>query len=356
MCGLSGARYHDDAMKRASYFAGTKPVLTALVLLLTVAGTAAALPALPGTEPPPPTPNGNSGPDARPGKPTDAAVDTRRGIVSVEQGGRTLGIGTVLGGDGRILTALSGLRGAEQADVRYADGKVVRARLGHRDAAWDLALLIPLAGKWTDGLTASEVDPSNSELKIFLAGGRAAPVSGRVKGRVDARAKDGASLPSALELDLRGTPIVGAPVIDGSGGVVGILVRACKPVDAAVCLQSIYGAPVAAIRNFLVKTPVNAVAPSPWLGIVGSPDSVGNTRGVRVMQIAPASPAAKAGLKTNSDQALAHLIVAVDGNPVDTPEKLADRIGKHSVGETVKLLVLESEKFKEVSVVLRAPP
>jgi len=83
---------------------------------------------------------------------------------------------------------------------------------------------------------------------------------------------------------------------------------------------------------------------------------VGNTRGVRVMQVAPSSPAAKAGLKTNTDQALAHLIVAVDGNPVDTPEKLADRISRHSVGESVKLLVLESEKFKEVSVVLRAPP
>jgi len=69
-----------------------------------------------------------------------------------------------------------------------------------------------------------------------------------------------------------------------------------------------------------------------------------------------ASPAAKAGLKSNTDQVLAHLIVAVDGNPVDTPEKLADRIGKHSVGETVKLMVLESEKFRDISVVLRAPP
>ncbi|WP_394844273.1 S1C family serine protease [Pendulispora brunnea] len=349
------------AMKRASCTSGKRPALMGFLAVFTVGGTAsAALPALPGTEPtPPPATNTPAPPStdstAKPAKSGDS-TDAKKGIVSVQEGGRTLGVGTVLGGDGRILTALSGLRGSELVDVKYADGHVVRARLGHKDAVWDLALLIPMSGRWTDGLTASETDPSSSELKVFLAGGRAAPASGRVKAKVDARAKDGTQLDGALDLELRGSPIVGAPVVDASGGVVGILVRACKPVDGSVCLQSIYAAPVAAIRNFLVRTPLNAVAPSPWLGIVGAPDSVGNTRGVRVMQIAPASPAAKAGLKTNNDQTLAHLIVAVDGNPVDTPEKLADRISKHSVGETVKLLVLESEKFKEVSVVLRAPP
>jgi len=352
--------------------------LTALAFLPALAGTAFALPQLPGAEPtPPPTPNAPSVPSTPQATPqTDApvaeappapppkssepavAVDMRRGLVTVEHGGHTVGVGTVLGGDGRILTALSGLRGADQVDVRYADRHMVHARVGHRDPAWDLALLIPLSGKWTDGLTASEADPSNGELKIFLSGGRAAPVAGHVKARIDARAKDGANLSNALELEVRGTPVVGAPLIDAKGSVVGILVRACKPVEpvAPVCLSTVYGAPVAAIRDFLVTTPMNAVAPSPWLGIVGAPDAVGNTRGVRVMQVAPSSPAAKAGLKTNTDQALAHLIVAVDGNPVDTPEKLADRISRHSVGESVKLLVLESEKFKEVSVVLRAPP
>ncbi len=356
----------------------------ALASIPAFAGTAFALPPLPGSDPEPapapsPTPNAAPAPavdaaeapatpvaptaksaTAKAAKASEPAVDMRRGIVTLEQQGRTLGIGTVLGGDGRILTALSGLHGADQVDVRYADRHVVHARVGHRDAAWDLALLIPLSGRWTEGFTASEADPTNDELKIFLSGGRA-PVTSRVKAKVDAHAKDGESLPSALELEMggaRGTPMMGAPVVDAKGGVVGILVRACKPVESAVpvCLSTVYGAPVSAIRDFLVKTPVNAVAPSPWLGIAGAPDSSGNTRGVRVLQVAPGSPAAKAGLKSNTDQALAHLIVAVDGNPVDTPEKLADRIGKHSVGETVKLMVLESEKFRDISVVLRAPP
>jgi S1-C subfamily serine protease len=74
------------------------------------------------------------------------------------------------------------------------------------------------------------------------------------------------------------------------------------------------------------------------------------------MAVAPQSPAEKGGLKAGGDHAQADLIVAVDSQPVDTPEKLADFISKHSVGERVKLLVLSGEKFREVLVTLHAAP
>ena len=67
--------------------------------------------------------------------------------------------------------------------------------------------------------------------------------------------------------------------------------------------------------------------------------------------MAPSSPAEKAALKPTTD-----LIVAVDGHPIDTPEKLAELIGKHAPGDTVKLLVFAGEQFREVSVALRAAP
>jgi serine protease Do len=70
--------------------------------------------------------------------------------------------------------------------------------------------------------------------------------------------------------------------------------------------------------------------------------------GVRVKAVAPSSPAEKAGLKPGGD-----IIVAVDGLPIDSPEKLADTIGKHAPGDAVKLLVFGGDKLREVSVVLR---
>jgi serine protease Do len=115
-------------------------------------------------------------------------------------------------------------------------------------------------------------------------------------------------------------------------------------------------APVSALRQFLVSTPVNAVPPSPWLGIAGVPDATNGLHGVRVLAVAPQSPAEKAGLKPHAERERADLIVAVDGQPVVSPEELADRIGKHAVGETVKLRVLGIDRFREIDVVLLAAP
>jgi serine protease Do len=274
------------------------------------------------------------------------------------------------------LTALSILGPSETADVRYSDGSVVHTRMGHKDKAWDLALLVPLSGHWIDGLTASEVDPSTADLKSLVAihPGRPLIVAAHFRGTVDARAKDGADdLSNALDIELQSSPpSVGAPLLDPDGGVVGLFVHACRatlpptaapgatappPAANAPCTPIVVAAPVSSIRHFLAHTPASAVAPSPWLGIVGATDATGTAHGVRVMAVAPGSPAEKGGLKSNDDRAQADLIVAVDGTPVDTPDKLADVIAKHSIGEKVKLFVLGADnKFREVIVALRPAP
>jgi serine protease Do len=157
-------------------------------------------------------------------------------------------------------------------------------------------------------------------------------------------------------------------LLDSTGNVVAVLVRACKgpspanptPKTLAACVPVVVGAPVAAVRAFLTRspaTPVPALAgqagasPSPWLGIRGEPETSGSVRGVRVTAVAPSSPAEKAGLKPAGD-----VIVAVDGKPIDSPEKLAEAIGQHALGDSVKLLVFDGSKFREPAVALRAAP
>ena len=338
-----------------------RSILIALVAAALPCGVVAAspLPPLPGSGPPPaPAAPATRATSTTPPATTGGLSLERitRGVVTLERGGQLLGVGTVLSGDGRVLTALSVLGASDAADVRYADGTVAHAKVGHRDKTWDLALLIPLSGRWTEGLRASELDPSATELRGLVAAhpGRPAIVPAQLRGTIEARARDGGDTLSALDVDIKGTPSFGAPITDAQGGVIGVLVRACKPADGGPCSPLAIAAPVAALRQFLVRTPLNAVAPSPWLGIVGEPDSAGNTHGVRVMAIAPQSPADKAGLKTNPDRARADLIVAVDGQPIETPERLAELISKHSVGENVKLLVLSGDKFHDLLVTLRS--
>ncbi len=286
----------------------------------------------------------------------DGQERARLGIVTIVVSGRTTGLGAVLGGDGRILSALSALRGGDHAEVRYADGHVVHVRVGHKDAAWDLALLVPLAGRWTQGLFASELDPLTTELHAYsLAGARPSLVAAKYKDRVDGKAKDGTVLPSLIELEGRPPPL-GSPVLDSAYNSVGIEVHVCKQVDGGSCVPLAAIAPVPALRAFLARTPADAVPPSPWLGINGVPESVGSARGVRIMAVAPRSPAQRGGLKGSTSAAQADVIVAADGQPVDTPERLAEIISKHAVGDTVKLKVFSHGKFREVRITLQAPP
>lgn len=335
---MAGARFRDPM--------ASKLALVALSLSWTTAALAAPpLPSLPG--------------DAAAPAQQPAGEGARRGVVQVEQAGRPIAVGTVLMKDGRVLTSLSALGAATDAEIRYADNTVVKAKVGHKDKEWDLALLVPQSGKWTDGLQPTSTDPSSVALKAFLPkGGKLSGVGVSLKGRTDARSKDGGALKAVLDLDFKGSPsVAGAPVVDPDGKVVGVLVHACKEdtkdAKAKACAPVTVGAPVAALRGFLMKTPAEAVQPAAWLGLGGVPAESGNVRGIKVMGVAPGSPAEKAGLKTGDS---GDTIVAVDGQPVETPEQLADVIGKRGVGQTVKLLVYSGGKFRDVGVALRAAP
>jgi S1-C subfamily serine protease len=74
-------------------------------------------------------------------------------------------------------------------------------------------------------------------------------------------------------------------------------------------------------------------------------------KGVKVMGVAPGSPAEKAGLKAGDD-----VVVAIDGQSVETPEQLAEVVAKRAIGQTVKFLVFSGGKFRDVPVILRPAP
>lgn len=295
---------------------------------------------------------------ASPAPSAEPADKLRRGIVAIELNGRPVSVGTVLANDGRVLTSLSGLGGAPQAQLRYADGTTVLAKVVHTETDWDLALLAPQAGKWKDGLTASEVDPQATELRLMLpTRGKLGPVAVGFKGRTDAKSREGTPLLNTLDLDLKGAlPVAGAPVIDDKGSAVGLLIRACQVRSTAPCAAMVVGAPVSAIRSFLMRTPATAVAPPPWLGIRGASAQAGSVKGVRVLDVGAQSPAQKAGLRGGPDPQASDMIIAVDGAPVETPEQLAALVARKAVGDSVKLLVFDGSKFREVPVTLRTAP
>ncbi|KYF49955.1 hypothetical protein BE08_11865 [Sorangium cellulosum] len=282
-----------------------------------------------------------------------------RGVAVIERGGQVLGLGAVLAGDGRILTALSPLGAGNDLSARLADGTTVRVKLGHHDRVWDLALLVPQTGRWTEGLTASSRDPvrEDAQIRSFSAArGKVAAVPLVLRSRKTLIGGDDRPLDDALELGSRVSPLdLGAPIIDEDGRVVAILGRGCAPNEGKPCTPVAFGAPIGAIRGFLRAVPPTAVQPAAWLGIQGVSEASPVAKGVRVTVVHPGSPADEARLQ-GGDRAASDMILAVDGVPVTSPEALADAIRTHAVGEKVPLLLLSRGKYRQVAVVLRAAP
>ena len=223
--------------------------------------------------------------------PQDKAL---RGIVIVERNGQALGLGGVLGGDGRVITALSPLGAGNDLSVRYADGSVVKAKIGHNDRAWDLALLVPQTGKWQDGLIASSREPVRQDASMHgftIVRGKPALTGITLRSHKRMLGGDDRILENAIELGSRVNPLdLGAPIIDEEGRVVGILGRGCMPNEGRACTPVAFGAPMQAVRSFLRSVPATAVQPSAWLGIQGVSETFGAARGVRVVVFHPGEP------------------------------------------------------------------
>lgn len=283
-----------------------------------------------------------------------------RGVVSIERGGQPLALGAVLGGDGRILTALSPLGAGNDLDVRFADGSTVKAKLGHHDRMWDLALLVPQTGRWPDGLVAGSRNPVREDATIrsfSLNKGKIAAVPLVLRAYKTLLGADDKRLDKAIELGSRVLPgDLGAPALDEEGRVVGILARGCAPQEGGKpCVPVAFAVPTSAIRSFLKTVPASAVPPAAWLGIQGAPEVTSVVKGVRVLMVHPESPADEAKLR-GGDKSIADVIVAVDGTPVTSPESLADVVRKHAVGEKVPVLLFGQGRYRQVNVLLRGAP
>ena len=195
-------------------------------------------------------------------------------------------------------------------------------------------------------------------------GGRLDATPAAVHGDVAAHGEKGQPTVRMLDVSVKAPTMAGAPLLDPGGRVVAVLVHACKviptfpaastmgggeplPLPPPPCVPETLGARVATIRSFLapVSRPVSRAAP--WLGIRGQHDERSGVRGLRVVATASSSPAERAGLRPSAD-----VIVAVDGQPVDTSARLAELIDRHTVGDTVKLLVFSDSGYRYVPVSL----
>jgi capsular exopolysaccharide synthesis family protein len=103
-----------------------------------------------------------------------------------------------------------------------------------------------------------------------------------------------------------------------------------------------------------------ALAGKAYLGIRGKTFVQGQVRGVKVLDVFPGSPAARAGLRADRDriQGTGHVIRGVDGHPVRSEEDLAQILARLSAGSQAQLFLTNAmgTTSEVISVTLGTAP
>lgn len=287
-----------------------------------------------------------------------SAERERDGLVELRMQNRTVALGVVLAGDGRILTALSAIGRGIGLTVRYADGSVTPLRVIHADRGWDLALVSPNDQRWTKGLLASKRDPVKDGLALRVlrldANRKLRSNALSTPHRENLTGGDAALLAHAMTFSptLLATDI-GAPIVDENSDVVGLVTQACLPTTLDRCVPIVFAVPTTELKRFVREGATGANAPLPWLGITVVSESSSAIPATRIASIGANSPAATLGLRAGKR---GDILLAVDGTPIGSPKDFGEVLHRHRAFDRVTLLLLAEGRYREVHVTLGRYP
>lgn len=282
--------------------------------------------------------------------------------VQTNRGGDT-GSGIVLTADGFVLTnnhVVSAAAGGGQITVTLNDGRSVAARIVGRDPVSDLAVL---KADGVSGLAPAALGNS-SALAVgdtVVAVGSPLGLSGTVtSGIVSAlhrpvSTSGGNGVSGAFEAIQTDAPInpgnSGGPLVNLSGQVVGInSAIASLGASAGGQAGSIglgFAIPIDVARPIVDQLMKGQPARHAELGVqVGDATKAGVPSGALLGAVAPGSPAAQAGLQPGD------VIVALDGQRIDSSEALVAAVRARQPGTKVSLTITRGGSTRTVTVTL----
>jgi S1-C subfamily serine protease len=152
----------------------------------------------------------------------------------------------------------------------------------------------------------------------------------------------------------------GGPLLDSAGRLIGVNTAILSPSKASAGIG--FAIPVDQVNRVVPQLIRHGKVVQPDLGAQLADDQLMRRLGLEgalVLSVKPDSPAAKAGLRpTRRTRAgrieLGDVIVAVDGQPVQSKSDFYTLVQQHKVGDQVKLTVLRDGQREDVSVTLEA--
>jgi len=286
-------------------------------------------------------------------RPSFSGLD--RGQIS-----RQTGTGFIWDSAGHIVTNNHVVEGAGQLVVQLSTGRVLRAQAIGTAPNYDLAVLRVERGSAIPGPVTIG---SSADLKVgqwaFAIGNPfgldeslTTGVISALRRRLPTRA--GREVSNAIQTDAAVNPgNSGGPLLDSSGRVIGVTTAIVSPSGANSGIG--FAIPIDVVNRVVPDLIRNGRVPTPGIGIVTANEGVAarlGIEGVIVVQTAPGSPAAQAGLQgvNTANGTVGDVIVAANGKPVRRLADLSDQLDHTGVGNTVELTVQRQGRTRTVRV------
>ena len=274
-----------------------------------------------------------------------------RNIAEIPRG---TGSGFIWDAQGHVVTNNHVAQSAPRARVRLNDGRDYPAKLVGASPAHDLAVLrIEVLERRPAPLPLGTSTNLRVGQKTFAIGNPFGLDWSLTTGIVSAlnRAlptEEGGQIDHLIQTDAAINPgNSGGPLLDSAGRLIGITTAIFSPSGAYAGVG--FAVPVDTVNRVVPQLIAKGSYVRPALGIEAH-DEINQrmtqrlgVKGVAVMRAAQGVP-----LKPGD------VIVAVDGQPVESVAQLLSRIDERKVGETVRLKVYRDGKEEEIATTLRA--
>src|ERR1017187_4313254 len=281
------------------------------------------------------------------------------------------GSGFVIDKEGHILTNYHVIAAARQIEVTLHNRKKFRATIVGTDKAHDLAV-VQIKGADLQPMTLGDSTNLQVGQKVYAIGnpfGLAGTLTlGIVSSIRQVQEPDGMIIDEAIQTDAAINPgNSGGPLLNWHGEVIGINTMIASNVGQSAGIG--FAIPIntaKAVLNDLVtlgrvRRPALGVRTIPIDPELAEQLGLAADYGLLIVQAVPGGAADNAGLRGGTERAFlgnipimigGDLIVAIDGEKIESQQKLAQIMNKHRAGDTVKVTIFRGKKQVEVTVVL----
>ncbi len=277
------------------------------------------------------------------------------------------GSGFVWDTNGNVITNFHVIQNAAAAQVTLADQSVWKARVVGVAPDQDLAVLrIDAPTTQLQPIPIGSSKDLQVGQKVFAIGNPFGLDQTLTTGVISALGREIDSvtrrpIQGVIQSDAAINPgNSGGPLLDSGGRLIGVNTAIYSPTGAYAGIG--FAIPVDTVNRIVPELIRHGKLTRPGIGVKIAAEQVADrlgVRGVLVVDVVPGGAAAKAGIRpTTRDQTgrvrLGDVIVAVDGNKVESPNELFLLLEKYKVGDVVELSLLRDGKTIQTKVTLEA--